>query len=35
MARVRTQMSAAHSRAQLERAIDAFIAVGKQLQLIS
>ena len=35
MARVRTQMSAAHSRAQLEHAIDAFIAVGKQLQLIS
>ena len=35
MARVRTQMSAAHSRAQLERAIDGFIAVGKQLQLIS
>ncbi len=35
MARVRTQMSAAHSREQLERAIDAFIVVGKQLQLIS
>ena len=34
MARVRTQMSAAHDREQLERAIDAFIAVGKQLQLI-
>ena len=34
MARVRTQMSAAHSREQLERAVDAFIAVGKQLQLI-
>ncbi|TNF91358.1 MAG: glycine C-acetyltransferase [Gammaproteobacteria bacterium] len=34
-ARVRTQMSAAHSREQLDRAIDAFIEVGKQLQLIS
>ena len=35
MARVRTQMSAAHSREQLDRAIDAFITVGKQLELIS
>ncbi len=35
MARVRTQMSAAHSRAQLDRAIDAFIGVGKRLDLIS
>jgi len=35
MARVRTQMSAAHSRAQLDHAIDAFIAVGKRLDLIS
>lgn len=34
MARVRTQMSAAHNRAQLDRAIDAFITVGKQLELI-
>ncbi|MDH3759522.1 MAG: glycine C-acetyltransferase [Gammaproteobacteria bacterium] len=34
MARVRTQMSAAHSREQLDRAIDAFIAVGNQLELI-
>jgi glycine C-acetyltransferase len=34
MARVRTQMSAAHSRQQIDRAIDAFIAVGKQLELI-
>ena len=34
MARVRTQMSAAHSRAQLDRAIDALIAVGEQLNLI-
>ena len=34
-ARVRTQMSAAHSRAQLDKAIDAFIAVGRQIALIS
>jgi len=34
-ARVRTQMSAAHSREQLDKAIDAFIAVGKQIELIS
>ena len=34
-ARVRTQMSAAHSRAQLDKAIDAFIAVGRQISLIS
>jgi len=34
MARVRTQMSAAHSRQQIDRAIDAFIAVGRQLELI-
>ena len=34
-ARVRTQMSAAHGRAQLDRAIDAFVAVGRQLQLIA
>jgi len=34
-ARVRTQMSAAHSREQLERAIDAFVAVGRQINLIS
>ena len=35
LARVRTQMSAAHSRAQLDKAIDAFIAVGRQIALIS
>jgi glycine C-acetyltransferase len=34
-ARVRTQMSAAHSREQLERAIGAFIEVGRQIGLIS
>ncbi|MDH3634208.1 MAG: glycine C-acetyltransferase [Gammaproteobacteria bacterium] len=33
-ARVRTQMSAAHSREQLDKAIDAFVAVGKQIGLI-
>jgi len=33
-ARVRTQMSAAHSREQLDQAIAAFIAVGQQLKLI-
>ena len=33
-ARIRTQMSAAHSRAQLDQAIDAFIAVGKELGVI-
>ena len=33
-ARVRTQMSAAHSREQLDKAIDAFIVVGKQIELI-
>ena len=33
-ARVRTQMSAAHSREQLDKAIDAFIVVGKQIGLI-
>lgn len=33
-ARVRTQMSAAHSRGQLDKAIDAFIVVGKQIGLI-
>jgi glycine C-acetyltransferase len=34
LARVRTQMSAAHSREQLDKAIDAFIAVGQQIALI-
>jgi glycine C-acetyltransferase len=33
-ARVRTQMSAAHSRQQLDQAIDAFISVGKDIGLI-
>jgi glycine C-acetyltransferase len=35
LARVRTQMSAAHSHAQLDKAIDAFIVVGQQIALIS
>jgi len=34
LARVRTQMSAAHSHEQLDRAIDAFIVVGQQIELI-
>lgn len=32
--RIRTQMSAGHSREELNRAIDAFIAVGKEMELI-
>jgi len=34
-ARIRTQMSAAHTRAQLDRAIDAFAKVGRELGVIS
>jgi glycine C-acetyltransferase len=34
MARVRTQMSAAHERAQIDRAVDAFVDVGRRLELI-
>ena len=34
-ARIRTQMSAAHSRADLEQAVKAFAAVGKNLGIIS
>lgn len=33
-ARIRTQMSAGHSREQLDKAIDAFIKVGKEMNLI-
>ncbi|MFQ5959558.1 MAG: glycine C-acetyltransferase, partial [Alphaproteobacteria bacterium] len=33
-ARIRTQMSAAHSRAQLDRALDAFARVGRDLGVI-
>lgn len=33
-ARIRTQMSAAHSIEQIDRAIDAFIEIGKELEII-
>ena len=33
-ARIRTQMSAAHTREQLDRAIDAFIRIGRDLNII-
>lgn len=33
-ARIRTQMSAAHSREELDKAIDAFIQVGKEMAII-
>jgi glycine C-acetyltransferase len=33
-ARIRTQMSAAHTTAQIERAAEAFIRVGKRLAVI-
>ena len=33
-ARIRTQMSAAHTREQLDRAIDAFIHIGRELNVI-
>ncbi|MFK8137087.1 MAG: glycine C-acetyltransferase [Bdellovibrionales bacterium] len=33
-ARIRTQMSAAHTKEQLQQAIDAFIEVGKNLEVI-
>ncbi|MBP3515845.1 MAG: aminotransferase class I/II-fold pyridoxal phosphate-dependent enzyme, partial [Alphaproteobacteria bacterium] len=33
-ARIRTQMSAAHSRAEIDRAINAFTEVGKELGII-
>ena len=34
-ARIRTQMSAAHTREQLDTAIEAFIDVGKELEIIT
>ncbi|MER9476134.1 glycine C-acetyltransferase [Mesorhizobium sp. M0520] len=34
-ARIRTQMSAAHSRADIDRAVEAFAAVGRELGVIS
>ena len=33
-ARIRTQMSAAHSRAHLDQAVEAFITVGRQLSVV-
>ena len=33
-ARIRTQMSAAHSSADIDRAVEAFGAVGKELSVI-
>jgi glycine C-acetyltransferase len=33
-ARIRTQMSAAHTRDQLEQAVAAFVAVGRELQIL-
>jgi 7-keto-8-aminopelargonate synthetase-like enzyme len=33
-ARIRTQMSAAHTREQLDRAIDAFIRIGRELGVL-
>ena len=33
-ARIRTQMSAAHSFEDVDRAVDAFTAVGKELGII-
>jgi glycine C-acetyltransferase len=34
-ARIRTQISAAHTKEQLDKAVDAFIKVGKELGVIS
>ena len=34
-ARIRTQMSAGHDRAQLDRAINAFVAVGRELEVLA
>lgn len=33
-ARIRTQISAAHTREQLDQAIDAFIKIGRELDVI-
>ena len=33
-ARIRTQMSAAHTRAHLDRAIDAFVGIGRELGVV-
>ncbi|MDZ7801010.1 MAG: glycine C-acetyltransferase [Trueperaceae bacterium] len=34
-ARIRTQMSALHTRAQLQRAVDAFVRVGRELGVVA
>jgi glycine C-acetyltransferase len=34
-ARIRTQMSAAHTQEQLDRAVQAFIKVGTQLSILT
>lgn len=34
-ARIRTQMSAAHTTEQIERAVAAFIKIGKELNVIA
>jgi glycine C-acetyltransferase len=34
-ARIRTQMSAAHRREELDRAVDAFVAVGRELGVVA
>jgi glycine C-acetyltransferase len=34
-ARIRTQMSAAHTQEQLDRAVQAFIKVGTQLNILT
>ncbi len=34
-ARIRTQISAAHTQAQLDKAIDAFIRIGKDMGVIA
>jgi glycine C-acetyltransferase len=33
-ARIRTQMSAAHTQAQIDRAVAAFVKVGRKLNVI-
>ena len=34
-ARIRTQLSAAHTREQLDRAIDAFVRIGRELGVLN
>ena len=33
-ARIRTQISAAHTKAELDKAIEAFIRIGKEMNVI-